>query len=44
MARWAITHKANKPEDLLAFDSEGYAFDKAASEPDRLVFRRMLES
>ena len=40
MARWAITHKAGKPEDLLAFDSEGYAFDKAASEADRLVFRR----
>ena len=44
MARWAITHKANKPEDLLAFDSEGYAFDNAASEPDRLVFRRKQES
>ena len=44
MARWAITHKANKPEDLLAFDSEGYAFDKAASEPDRLVFRRKVEA
>ena len=44
MARWAITHQAKKPEDLLAFDSEGYAFDKAASEPDRLVFRRKLES
>ncbi len=40
MARWAIEHKAKKPEDLLAFDSEGYAFDQAASEPDRLVFRR----
>ena len=44
MARWAILNKANKPEDLLAFDSEGYAFDKAASEPDRLVFRRKLEA
>ena len=44
MARWAITHKAKKPEDLLAFDSEGYAFDQAASEPDRLVFRRKLEA
>ena len=40
MARWAITHKASQPEDLLAFDSEGYAFDKTASEADRLVFRR----
>ena len=44
MARWAITHKAEKPEDLLAFDSEGYAYDSAASEPDRLVFRRKLEA
>ena len=40
MARWAIAHKAKKPQDLLAFDSEGYAFDSAVSEPDRLVFRR----
>lgn len=44
MARWAIQHKAKKPEDLLAFDSEGYAFDSAASEVDRLVFRRKLEA
>ncbi len=43
MARWAITHKASQPEDLLAFDSEGYAFDKTVSEPDRLVFRRKLD-
>ena len=42
MARWAITHKAKKPEDLLAFDSEGYAYDARASEADRLVFRRKL--
>ena len=40
MARWAIEHQAQQPEDLLAFDSEGYAFDRAASEPDRLVYRR----
>lgn len=44
MARWAIIHKASKPENLQAFDSEGYAFDKAASEPDRLVFRRKQEA
>ena len=43
MARWAIQHQAKKPEDLLKFDSEGYAFDSAASEPDRLVFRRKQE-
>ncbi len=44
MARWAIVNKAKKPEDLLKFDSEGYAFDSAASEPDRLVFRRKVEA
>ena len=44
MARWAILNKANKPEDLLAFDSEGYAFDQAASEAERLVFRRKIEA
>ena len=44
MARWAIEHRAKKPEDLRQFNSEGYAFDKAASEPDRLVFRRKLEA
>jgi len=44
MARWAIEHQAKKPDDLRAFDGEGYAFDKAASEPDRLVFRRKVEA
>ncbi len=44
MARWAIEHQAKKPEDLLQFNGEGYAFDKAASEPDRLVFRRNAEA
>ena len=44
MARWAIQHQAKNPEDLLKFDSAGYAFDSAASEPDRLVFRRKLEA
>ncbi len=40
MARFAATHAVAKPEQLKAFDAEGYAFDAAASEPDRLVFRR----
>jgi cytoplasmic iron level regulating protein YaaA (DUF328/UPF0246 family) len=40
MARFAATHALKKPEQLKAFDAEGYAFDAAASEPDRLVFRR----
>ena len=40
MARHAIRVRARGPADLQSFDAEGYAFDAAASEPDRLVFRR----
>jgi cytoplasmic iron level regulating protein YaaA (DUF328/UPF0246 family) len=40
MARFAAVHGLKKPEQLKAFDAEGYAFDVAASEPQRLVFRR----
>jgi cytoplasmic iron level regulating protein YaaA (DUF328/UPF0246 family) len=40
MARHAAQHRAAAPEDLQGFDLEGYAFTPAASEPDRLVFRR----
>ena len=40
MARYAITHKVSTPKGLEGFDTEGYAFDAASSEPDRLVFRR----
>jgi len=40
MARFAATHAVSQPEQLKAFDAEGYEFDAAASEPDRLVFRR----
>jgi len=40
MARWAIQHRARSVKALQAFDADGYAFDKAASAPDRLVFRR----
>lgn len=42
MARYAITHRVQTPQGLQAFDSDGYAFDAAASEPHRLVFRRKL--
>jgi cytoplasmic iron level regulating protein YaaA (DUF328/UPF0246 family) len=42
MARHAIRERAATPEALQSFCSEGYAFDAAASEPDRLVFRRRL--
>ena len=40
MARFAATHRLTQPKQLEMFDVEGYAFDAAASEPDRLVFRR----
>ena len=40
MARYAITHRLATPHQLEGFDLEGYAFTPAASEPERLVFRR----
>lgn len=40
MARYAIEKRAKTPKVLERFDREGYGFDAAASEPDRLVFRR----
>ena len=40
MARWAAQHKAATPRALQAFDLERYAFAAAASDADRLVFRR----
>jgi Uncharacterized protein conserved in bacteria len=40
MARYAIEHRIAKPEGLQGFDSEGYAYDAAASSADKLVFRR----
>ena len=40
MARWAVQHRVTSPKKLEGFDLDGYAFDAAASEPDRLVFRR----
>jgi len=44
MARYAVQQRINTPKKLTAFCAEGYAFDKAASAPDRLVFRRRVES
>lgn len=40
MARFAIEHRATKPEDLKKFDSEGYAYSASLSTDDKLVFRR----
>lgn len=43
MARYAITHRVDRPDGLHGFDLEGYAFDAAASGSERLVFRRRVE-
>ncbi len=40
MARHAIVNRLQTVEQLQTFDAEGYRFVPAASEPDRLVFRR----
>ena len=44
MARYAVKHKITHPEGLSKFDLEGYAYDAAVSDPDRLVFRRKLQA
>jgi len=40
MARYAIDHRIDKAEDLKAFDSEGYRFQKTASSDTEWVFSR----
>lgn len=40
MARWAIARRVETPRKLENFNLEGYAFDPAASQTERLVFRR----
>lgn len=40
MARFAVTQQIVKPEDLRAFDAEGYVWDAAQSSAQRYVFRR----
>ncbi len=42
MMRYAAQHRISSPQKLQGFDLEGYAFAPAASEPDRLVFRRKI--
>jgi hypothetical protein len=44
MARYAATKHLTTPKQLEKFNLEGYAFDAAASQPDRLVFRRKVEA
>ncbi len=40
MVRYAVERRATSVEQLKGFDAEGYQYVPAASEPDRLVFRR----
>ena len=40
MARYATTHRLTMPDQLRAFDAEGYTWTAAESTPQRLVFRR----
>ena len=40
MVRFVIEHKIDDPKKLVAFDSEGYAFDAKASTDTTLYFRR----
>jgi cytoplasmic iron level regulating protein YaaA (DUF328/UPF0246 family) len=40
MARYIVDNKITKLDDLQNFDGAGYAFDDAASEGGKLVFRR----
>lgn len=40
LVRYATEHRLVQPDQLRAFDSEGYQWDAKASQPDTLVFRR----
>ena len=43
MARYAVTRHVTTPKQLEKFKLEGYAYEAAASGPDRLVFRRRIQ-
>ena len=43
MARYAVQKRLATPKGLEKFKVDGYACDAAASEPDRLVFRRRID-
>ncbi|WP_028310304.1 peroxide stress protein YaaA [Derxia gummosa] len=43
MARYAVDHRVTDVEQLKGFDSEGYAFDAAASDENTWHFRRRVE-
>jgi cytoplasmic iron level regulating protein YaaA (DUF328/UPF0246 family) len=42
MMRYAAVNRCTSPEQLQAFDLDGYAFAPDQSSPERLVFRRAL--
>jgi cytoplasmic iron level regulating protein YaaA (DUF328/UPF0246 family) len=42
MARFAVEHRIDTPEQLKDFAAEGYAFDPAASNDATFVFRRRI--
>lgn len=42
MMRYVATNRCTRPEQLQAFDMDGYAFAPDQSSPDRMVFRRKL--
>jgi uncharacterized protein len=44
MARYAIAQRVETPRKLEAFDLEDWRFDPAASQPERMVFRRRTAS
>ena len=44
MARYAAEHGITDPQQLKAFDVDGYAFDPAASKEREWVFRRRVEA
>ncbi|MDE1182703.1 peroxide stress protein YaaA [Paraburkholderia sp.] len=42
MARFAVENRVNEPEQLKAFDAEGYGFDADASNDSTYIFRRRI--
>ncbi|SFN18770.1 hypothetical protein SAMN05216516_103166 [Izhakiella capsodis] len=40
MSRFIIQHRIAKPEQIQAFDLEGYSFDAQSSDDNQLVFKR----
>lgn len=44
MVRYAVQHRVSRVEQLKAFALEGYRFVPAASDTDRLVFRRLQQA